>query len=195
MGVDSVLSLPPGTRVGDVAKVLGAAFGLDRGMHPFRDREGGFFEVPGAKVKVVENVPTMLWVILSGPGVDDPARLGVSLGIEMQAGEQILWRDRGAYWHYENDRAEVAGSPMVCAGSTPHWIAALRRAGEFFGGVLDRNDCDVSLADEVWPPVAEHRPYSNGDEWQRLQDDMAAVEPLTPDEVADARQWAAYRDR
>lgn len=159
MGVDCRIYLPPDTRVGDVAKVLGLLAGLPGELKPLGGASGGIYlDVPGAQVKSSEPVP------------------------ECAA---IHFGDHYVLYHFEGDGPgyNPAGGPasvIMLPPSTPFWCGIAKGLVEFFGGVVDFNDSDDSDRDlEVERP----RPWNNpcdGEPWDTFQREMAAVKPAEP---------------
>lgn len=172
MGVDVRVTLAPGARLSDVADVAGIAAGLPWHSVHLPSGNGWYVRVDGASVKGYVEIPTMAEINLAGPMVDG----------------QVA---HSASYHFEWDQGEVPGCTGLMSRANPLWIAVGRRLVDFFGGAIDYQDCDGVDVDYA-APVA-HRAAEDGEAWQLHQIAMASVLPITPDELVEAYELAAYR--
>lgn len=173
MGVDCRITLPPNVRLADVAKVMGIAAGL-----PWEKQFAGrlpdglwFVHVPKVRVssgcRGLESCANIEFV---GETVD-----GVS-------GHHVLY-------HFEGKD----GNRLMLPRSTAFWIAIARRLVDFYGGVIDYADCD-DVYDDYAVPFKETALNSpkDGAEWEAHRDRVAAVKPITSDELEACKKFAAY---
>jgi len=179
MGVDTRLTLPPGTRAGDLADAIGALLGCvidaERPYGP---------EVHGPEVK--------------------PADLAGSVCSHISVKATDTKWDRGVAWllHHEwgsdsTRSPKWPGSIGMMASAAPFQIAMFRRLAEIFGGVVDYNDCDSEDADYApdEPEVARAwRTEGYTDEkWLAMRRHVTVdVEPLTAADVKACIKIAAY---
>ena len=78
--------------------------------------------------------------------------------------------------------------------STAWNIAAGRRLIQFFGGKLAYTDYDRSYDETVPPKQNGENAPENDPFWSVLQERILKETPLSPEEIEDARQFAAYKD-
>lgn len=176
MGVDINCYLPDSVSIEDAATALARLAGLPIERHEMTT--GWYATVPGVAT-------------VGLPGLPSCAEIRFE-----RDGEQ-----RHVLWHWD---ANLQGHRLLAPRSTAFWIAVCRGLIDFFGGMMIYNDCndhtdpatgatrfDYEQPDRGWE--ANHP--STGEPWQRLQERLLALPPLTPEEI---RQWdtqAAYTGR
>ena len=162
MGVDCRYYPPIGARVEAVAEAIGVLLG-----EPVVRRElsgGGVATlVPSVRYRTHDDMPDYVQVVIS--------------------------REHSFNWHQHSD--EFVGRAVLTARSTPTVVALFRRLCDFFGGDVWHADVDEFAVDYSRPA---HDPIypTDGEPWQAFQDELAALPPLTDDEIAAARPFAAY---
>ena len=173
MGVNSEVYLPSDVRVEDVADVLGILAGLKPQKKHFKSYGGdGFYvEVEGVEVKICENVPSMVEIILSGDLVD---------------GEQ----GHCVSYHFECKRG---GERMLYPKSTPFWIAVSKKLCKFFGGCIDYHDCDAGGINARWKKPRKKNNPDDGKPWNDLEKAKLALKPVSMKEIRDANKLAGYK--
>lgn len=162
MGQDCMVTLPPAARVADVATVLGGLAGCP--IVSVELDNGSVY----AKAKGVYIEP-------AGPGVLSSC---ASIIIDVPQGYQSMvehTRSRRLY-QFEWDKK---GSRGMILPRTPFWIAAARRLVEFFGGVVDYNDCDSTKRDFVRKPQPDIG-ADDGAPWRALQQRLLRIAPISP---------------
>jgi hypothetical protein len=169
MGVDCKIMLPDNVRVKDVAKVIGIAAGL----LPKWDGSHGakWVEVPGADVKTT-SIPEMAVINLDGGHLID--------------GESKHF----VFYHFESSR----GGRLMGPRSTAFWLAVAHRLVDFFGGVIDYQDCDSQYCDYGSAAnTREENSPEDDEEWVRFQERLFNVKPITKDELLHYNELAAYK--
>jgi hypothetical protein len=167
MGVDARASLPPNVRVRDVARVLGILLGVPFSLDALNG-DGVYCNVLGADVRGFVDIPEMSWIILKMPNGNTVAQYN---------------------FHNENP----GGRRLLTGRATAKTIAAFRHACDFFGGVLDYNDCDDEDRDYVVPDFDDDSNHPEDREpWDRMQRRMAELKPLSRKEVAAFEDVACY---
>jgi len=164
MGVDTKLTLPPQTRVGDVATALGILLGNPKEQRPLygtRLDTGWFVEVPATSIEAISTIPECVHIRLP--------------------------RERDLY-HFEFGNR---GNRGLMRRSTPYNIALFCALADIFGGTVDFNDCDSEDADYVVEPPHEERP-DDDEPWQAWQERLWAIEPLPKDAGSKFKAVAAY---
>lgn len=153
MGTDSLLYFPPETRVNDVAEVLAILLGATPEKRYFHGEgpDGGWSCVPSEKLEVQNtSVPQMLCITGTVQG-------------------------KRVYnmWHWESGQGPAGYRLMTCGMQEPRREALVALA-DFFGGVLDFNDCDSTDAD--FTGDLRSKPYrldaNDGAGWDAFQGAM-----------------------
>lgn len=166
MGVDCVLHLPPNVRVRDVGNVIGTLFG----HRPFMADLDGVtcaVRVEGVSVVGIENMPQCATIRLERAG---------------KVEREILY-------HFEGPR----GYRSIQLRSLSENIALLRRLADFFGRVVDHQDCDDAYEDYVVPgKSADENHPEDGELWDNLQARVMAVQPLTALQIRVCIRYSAY---
>ena len=104
----------------------------------------------------------------------------------------IRFADRYAHYFFEPD--EYNGRLISCR-STPFWCAMANRLVDFFGGVVDYNDCDDSDIDyEVEPKSDIENKPTEGEEWYTFHQRILDLKAVTRDEIAAMAGKAGYND-
>jgi hypothetical protein len=168
MGVDCNIILSPGTRVGDVAKVVGALVGLKPEKKFFGSGDDGWAtRVEGVTVgRPKAEIPECAEILVSDPAAHLTRLL----------------------YHFEGGKK---GERLIILRSRARNLALGRRLVQFFGGRLISEDtCDTEIL-EVEPLADIHA--EGGDEWYSLQERLLAVTPLTEEEIEAMEEHAAYK--
>jgi hypothetical protein len=162
MGLDTKLHLPPETRVEDVFDVLVIMLGGEATKRYFRNRDGWSTEVtPEPHFSVFSDIPTMTTV--DGEVADSRYHV---------------------FYHFEGSYP-VPGWRQVTTGfrerRRPLWMAM----ADFFGGMLDMNDCDDIAVDYIGRTTSN--PYridaEDGEGWYAFQEAKLNVKQvLTADD-------------
>ena len=168
MGVDCRITLPPATRVRDVAMVIGALVGLPvEHRKPDSKYEGfGWASVNKITYKSNSSIPeccNIEWTDLDG-------------------------EPRNVLYHFEFGDDGCRG---MLPRSTPFWLAIGMKLVDFFGGELDKNDSD-SVDCDYQKPVRNDISASDGKEWEKFQKRLLAVKPLTRADIDAEKKHASY---
>jgi hypothetical protein len=165
MGVGTYAILPEHVRLTDVADVVAIRAGLPFERQAFESGEGTTVWVHGVNVRGHAEVPAMATIELRGPMVD---------------GEHA----HTCTFHFENDYG-AGGRLLVSQAATPFWQAVLRGVVDVFGGTVDYEDTDNIQVDYGSPGLYNVLWNANdGDAWEAKMDAVAAVKPLTKDDLA-----------
>lgn len=183
MGCNTDIYLPTDAHGRDVVKVIGIFAGLKAVRKNF-DRGGGtYVEVEGAN-----ETPSTV------EGMSD-------LTIRASKGKTLVDGDGQHYctFHYSARRnGKVFNLAMPTA--TPFWCAIGKSLIEWFGGVVQYNDCGSEKAPNVFRrkrycPVDKYGLLpDDGAAWERYQDELMQLRPLTSLELKRGRKVAAYAD-
>ena len=174
MSVDACLTLPWEARVDDVAKVIGMCCGLPASLEALG--RGHYAKVAGISASVCDAIPTCCkinWTDISNP----------------EHGRHVLW-----HHEWNRPRAGTPGGKGMMPPSTPFWLATCRRLVDFFGGVLDYQDCDAVYCDYRRKMDHQCNPELEGEPWDTFQRRILAVLPLCREEVEAMKPHAAYPD-
>lgn len=177
MGVDTHVRLPHGVAIREVAEVIGILAGLKPAKHALERSQGDkwFVSVDGAKAVGNVNIPEMATIELNAPK-----------GSTLVDG---LVSHR-AFYHYESEQPK--GARLLSVRATPFWIAMARRLVQHFGGEVVYSDCDDGKANyKCKCPRVPNYP-TDGEPWQRYQEEVFNLKPITKAEIQKARKWAAY---
>lgn len=171
MGVDTRIYLPDDVRVKDVATVMGIAAGL-----PFEKiylkNDGWYVECQGVSVGST-SFPEMVEIEINGNMVD---------------GENM----HHVNYHFEVSDSKRTHYRLLISRSTAFWIMIGKRLVDFFGGELDYSDSDKSEVDYSAYHVYINNPEDNAP-WQKLQERMTLVTPISQAELEQADLIAAYK--
>lgn len=164
MGTDCRIYLPSRVNVRDVATAIGILLGHKAVKEPL-GRDGGWhIKVEDVSVKACGGTLAECCHIVVG---------------------------QSAYlYHFEFGREGKRG---IMPRSTGRNIALLKKLADFFGGIVDFNDCDSTEADYF----VEERFDIHGEDdaaWYRKQERFAALQPLTERDVAECVQFSAYKE-
>lgn len=185
MSVDCKIELPALAGIDDVCTVMGILAGLPfvreelttpqkTGTFAGYDTDPYWFvKVPGATINTKYSPNGTAQIHLEGPMVD---------GEEMH---HVLY-------FYEHVSRERTSMRMIMPKSTAFWIAIGKGLVNFFGGVIDYNDCDESYVDYA---VEEQYIFCDGDpneKWQEWQERIASVTPLTMADLIETNKHASY---
>lgn len=172
MGVDCLITVPAWARIDDVATVIGAAAGCKMTLDDIGDRCVSA-KAHGARVSTcgangLEACAYIDWLTDQG---------------DHRQGHVMY------HFEWENDR----GGHGLMPRATPFWVAVGHRLVDFFGGSIVYSDCGDCKWDyaQPWKPIAEIAP-SDGKPWTAFQKQLAALKPLTAEEVAAFASVAAY---
>lgn len=167
MSVDCRIYLPGNVRVRDVAKVIGRLMGCEAKKEPL----GSSYHPDAWSVNVSG-------VSVKAGCVEGMADIFIK-SKQAKAGEsQLSW-----FYHFEADT--FPGMRVMLPGSRPLSKAIGKRLVEFFGGKVDYSDCDEKDIDYQRPAKKDSENCPNdGKPWQRLQQRIFDVKPLTEEEIA-----------
>ena len=158
MGVDCRIILPGDVMVRDVAN----AIGIIAGIKPIKreltagGKDGSWdVDVPGVTVEGSKTMPQCCIIFLrSDKGL-----------VDGEMAHHVMF-----HFEYYSDR-------LLMPRMTPFWVAVGKRLIEFFGGMLDKCDCD-----EVDADIVERQQYPNSPEsdkpWQEFQERLFNIKPL-----------------
>lgn len=170
MGVDCKIYLPDNVQIHDVARVMGIAAGLPFTKEPIGHEDAWSVKVEGAYIDP-SRVVTLANISLSGKLIDGEFR-------------------HDAIYHFE---ASQKGR-LLMPRSTAFWIGIGRRLVDFFGGHVDYNDCDEIYDDYIKIPKSRrHNSPQDGKPWQKFQQRIAEVKPLTQEELIAFDIFASYK--
>jgi len=184
MGVDCKVVLPNEARLRDVSQVIALLLGKEGSLEPLgggRDNSVAL-RVKGVRTEAIPDMPECVHI-----RIDD--------AIAGEAGETR--GDRRILYHFEfgtqseGGRYTVSGRGIM-PSSTPLNVALCVELAKFFGGRVDFNDCDNEEADFEAPTPLDVS-ANDGALWNSFQRRMAAVQPLTPEQIAEAYSHAAYK--
>lgn len=159
MGIDTRILLPTNVRIHDVATVIAKLVGipvtkeiLDK--HSYHAKIAPETDNRGLKV-VTSSVPSMLM-------------------IQWWGGSEV--RPQGnMFYHYESGYDYFMGVLHGDDGA----IAIGKGLVDFFGGIVDFNDCDNEDHDYSMPTKSRKmNAPEDGPEWHNFQDRILALEPL-----------------
>lgn len=176
MGCDCRVYLPDNARLRDIQDVMGALMGFKKEK---QELSGGW----RAKVKGVKaensGSGTVEMLILSGTLPDGPAKIA-----RRENGEGFM-----AFWHWEGH----PGFHQLSVKSTSFWITVGKKLVDFFGGYVDFNDCDNKEKDykKKVKTKSQNSP-EDGKPWEKFQERIMAVEPITLAEFNANIKHAAY---
>ena len=168
MGVDCRITLPDKVRIRDVADVIGMLLGQKWELAPLDSHGSKHLKVEGVSVR----------------------------NSSVDACADIFVGDRRFFYHFEWSGGSFGNRDIHCGRglilrSTAENIALAVALVQFFGGFVDFQDCDESDCDFAWPEQPDIRP-NDGEAWERFQQRMAAVRPLTKADIAKYKSVAAY---
>jgi hypothetical protein len=183
MGVDAKIYLPGNVRLSTVVEVVARlldAPAVYKKLEPEKPKSTSWHaSIPEGVVEYRNTVQGLVGVTI---GQINPA---------LRGSEHFPFS-----YHYEFGGYKGMGA---CRGMILRsWdcnIAILRGLADFFGGIVDHQDCDDEERDYV---VADKPDNMNcpedGRAWQFLQERIMAVEPLTQEQIDACDQYAAYHE-
>lgn len=176
MGTNVNAMLPAGTRLRDVADVIGILLGCKKSWNG----TARWVEVDGVSRKS-SSLPEMVYINVLLKGIDNPA----ALAIRKSDGDTYELA-----YHFEGDQH---CGPNLSPKSTAAKIALCRAVIMFFGGSVDYNDCDST---DVNFKVSPRQPIapSNGEAWNKFQRSLYTLQPLTEADIATVKHWAVYKE-
>jgi len=157
MGCDSQLYLPPTTGLRDFTDVLAILLGAE----------------------VEEEV---LCMGSSYASVDHDLEWRSMAGIPTMCGLNI-----GGWWHWEGESDTILGARLFSCSTQEHRKPVLIALADFFGGILDFNDCDAIETDHIGTlrDKAYRLDANDGAGWDALQAAILAVRPI----LSSTRDW------
>ena len=176
MGVDAALSLPPNVQVRYVAYVAGILLGLkperaplSSGRHVRSDGQLCYgVRVPGVTVASCGSTVEMCDIVIGTPA------------------------PRSFFYHFES----AGGRRSIRIGSTAESIALLCALADFFGGVVDYQDCDEIEDDYVAADKSDAENCAeDGEPWDDMIDRVLAVKPLARSAIKRLQGRGAYDRR
>jgi hypothetical protein len=175
MGVNSNIYLPGDVRVRDVGKVIGVLAGFKKRKIKLRhlsNDNSWYVDVEDVQIITHENVPSMCTIRLKGDIMID--------------GEDC----HHTTYHFESDRGT---DRFLYPIASPFWIAIGKRLCKFFGGKIDYADCDKGGINATWKSPRKNNSPDDGRPWQKFQEEIFNLEPITMKELKWANKWAAYK--
>jgi hypothetical protein len=183
MGCNVNIYLPPDVHGRDAVKVIGILAGLKPVRKNF-DRGGGTYVDVAVAEEQASSVERMSELVIRAPK-----------GSTLVDGDE----QHNTSFHYSSRRNGKVFN-LVMPTATPFWCAIGKNLIEWFGGVVQYNDCDVEKAPNVfrarrWCPTDKYGLLSqDGKSWERYQDELMQLRPLTSLELKRGRKVAAYAD-
>lgn len=180
MGVDTVLRLPVGTQIGDVANAIGILLGkkkhwmaltsmASRAEERPEPVERGYVEVEGVSFTTSDRQPGCVTINIA----DSNNILG------------------GGWWFFYHFEGKYGG-PEMRGGARPARITLHRRLAFLFGGTVDYQDCDsVEVDYKQGAPAWTLRSHEDEFFYQK-QLDLWNTTPLTKAEIKQYSAAAAY---
>lgn len=157
--------------LGDVANAIGILLGCKRTFEP----EHGWVKVEGVKTGHCENQPEL-------------ARITVTLpGRHVQGVNANGTGERAFLWHWESG---PEAKRLIMPRATAANIALMRRLAQTFGGTFERHDCGDAPVERFDAPPDLHAEDGRG--WYDRQARLAALRPLTAEDVEAAQADASY---
>ena len=165
MGVDVKVTLPPDTRLQDVADAIARLAGYPCTRHSIG--ENGQWALHQKEVTAKGSIiPQMAYINWAW------------------AGEPRSWA-----YHFEGK----GGTRLLISRSRAVNIAVAKRLVDIFGGAADYNDSDGVDVDYHAPKPRPANDPEDGVAWQQLQQDLLDISPLTKQEVAQYQTVASYK--
>jgi hypothetical protein len=181
MGVNTVVYLPTDVSARGAQDVIGILAGLDVKARKSDHSDTRFADVDGVEAKAT-SVESMTDIVI---------RAGK--GHKLVDGDEVHscsfhygTRFRGKIWN------------MMYPKSTPFWIALSKKLIKFFGGIIVFRDSDYYRGKNIMTakrscPVDRYGFIpDDGAPFQRLQDAIMKVKPLTKGDLAAAWKLSAY---
>ena len=183
MSCDCHIYLPPNVRLKDVVDVLAILVGmpkkkvmLESKTHP----AAWYLKTEGVEVEPSGSSPELMTIQATLP--DGPAKTARG-----KNGDRMM-----AFWHWEP--SSKPGWRLISVRTTAFWIAVGKNLVDFFGGVVDYNDCDDNYEDYKRHAKPHRMNCPESDEpWQRFQKRMWAVKPLTDKDFDAEENNAVYK--
>lgn len=179
MGVDTKLFLPNSVQPDDLADVAGILAGLPFSYETLKNSTSGIkhVNVYGAQAKPT-SIAGMCEIVLDARQ-KDAKKHGSTALID---GEDVHF----AYFHFDTEM----GMRLFSTKSTGFWIAVCKGLGNFFGGMLDYDDCDaVPVNETFWEKQNLHWTDEAFDVFHKR---LSEVEPLTVSDLIECNKLAAY---
>ena len=155
--------------MGVVSKACGLLMGCARSFDP----QWGWVNVAGVKEETT-TVPTLgeLLITLDPKALPDWDTNGT--------GARML------YWHHESGAGRSLSTKAVACN-----VALVRAIGRLFGGTVTLND--ATDEQETYPAPSVDVWAEDGQGWYQLQALLAAIKPLTIEDMDEAVAYAAYQ--
>ena len=176
MGTNAVVKLPAGTRMGDVANVVGILLGCEKEW--FESGNARWIRVKRVEEKCSQSIPELAYIDIDLTGLDNP----VAVAIRESDGDTYEMS-----YHFEGGH----GGPSINPKATAAKIALCKAVVQFFGGEANYNDCDsvdINVQVDGRNPIAP----SDGKPWDDFQQALDNLKPLTANNMKAVGRWAAY---
>ena len=168
--VSALISLPEGSRVCDVANVIGVLSGLpvDKGCGP----SGPCWYVPGVSVSLTCS-PGGADIEIMGRLVDGLRFHGVT------------------YWF---DYPSGSNMPRIMSPpSTPYWLAVGQGLIKAFGGRIKFRS-DMPCGHMAFPTPYSLIESASANSYRAYQERLYSIKPITAEQIKEMRSYAAYPD-
>jgi hypothetical protein len=179
VGVDCRVVLPHRARLDDVVKVMGCLAGL-----PTQWTESSgvrWLDVTGGRAK--SYAPD--WHLTScAEIVLDPVAVGDATIVRCMFHFDLALGGRNGLRYEHSGRG-------IGPRSTPFWLAIGKGLVDFFGGVMDYQDCDDIDVDYQQPEREDIQAF-DGEPWRLFQERIANVAALAEADLLAMRDAAAY---
>jgi len=143
MGINTHILLPAEARAEDVVQVMGILAGLKPKKH-IADRTW-WVEVPGAKIVPSSGQFGCAHVTIKPEDgqklIDGETNHSCFMILSAHSGQQAGYNTKHGLW--------------ISTSVTPFWEAVAYGLARFFGGEVDRNDCDETDVDFAWPKASD----------------------------------------
>lgn len=168
MGVNTKIYLPGNVRVDDVAIVVGALAGLSLQQRSLRTdsyhTDNNMYCIcPSVSVQTT-SMPCLAIINLLGGMVDGETQ-------------------RNCYYHFECEPRPESGVGggwrLLSPKCSSFWIAIGKGLVDFFGGVVDFNDCDDIDSDYVVSPKSDaYNSHHTDEQWAHFQKRLGELTPV-----------------
>ena len=170
MGVNCMIYLPSDVRLHDLTKAMGVAAGFEKSKRPCG--KSFYVEVKGVKTSVMDVLPMCPNIIFEGMTIDG------------ESGHYVMFHGECSYGHGQ--------WKLLMPRSTPFWIAMGKKLIETFGGKMDCNDCDEKKINFSLPKPRKYNDPEDDEPWEKLQQAIWDITPITQKDLIAARKYAAY---
>ena len=168
--VSALISLPEGSRVCDVANVIGVLSGLpvDKGCGP----SGPCWYVPGVSIGFTY----------------PPEGAEIEIRGHLVGGSKV---QTAIYW-FDHPRG-MNLSHFISTISTPYWLAVGHGLIKAFGGRIKFRS-DMPCGHMAYPKPKYLTELALADPYRSYQEELYAAKPITAEQIKEMRSYAAYPD-